>query len=74
MKCGENKHERTKGGIFDIHIQVYDWIYNGTECMYRKQTTILGSYFYNPFKFFITWLRDILFYANYDLKYKLKQI
>lgn len=36
MKCGDNKHERTKGVIFHVHIQVYGWLYNGTECMYRK--------------------------------------
>lgn len=44
--------------------------------MYRKNIkllTILGSSFYSPFKFFIILFRDILFYANYDLKYKLKQ-
>lgn len=32
------KYWRTKGGIFDIFIQVYDWTYSGTECVSKEKT------------------------------------
>lgn len=42
------KYWRTKGGTFDIFIQVYDWIYSGAEYMSKekniKLVTMLRSF------------------------------